>query len=112
MLVGGRRNQNLLSPRGWTPRLLLSLVRGEDGRILPHLVEGLAACLGILRHRRMCVDFISKATKKLAARYDRLSQLARGIAEDAPLAAVRLLHVCGVSQFGHVIAVVPPIIIR
>jgi hypothetical protein len=28
----------------------LSLPRGEDGRILPHLVVGLEACLGIPRH--------------------------------------------------------------
>ncbi len=31
----------------------LTLPRGEDGRILPHLMEGLEACLGIPRRRRM-----------------------------------------------------------
>jgi hypothetical protein len=72
----------------------LQLPRGDDGRILPHLVEGLEACLGTPRHRRMCVDFITQAMRKAAARHDRLLLLVRDIAEDAPLTALRLLQVC------------------
>jgi hypothetical protein len=90
----------------------LEFPRGDDGNILPHIVEGLEACMGIPRHRRMCVDFISRDTRKPAARHDRLLLLVRGIAEEAPLTALRLLHVCGVNMFGHVISVVPPAIIR
>ncbi len=37
----------------------LCLPPGEDGAILPHLVHGLEECLGIPRHRLMCVEFIS-----------------------------------------------------
>ena len=37
----------------------LVLPRDEEGKILPHLVQGPAAFLGIPRHRRLCVDFIS-----------------------------------------------------
>ena len=88
------------------------LPRGEDGVILPHIVEGLEACLGIPRHPHMCVDFISRAMLKSAARHDRLLHLAKDIAEEAPLTALRLLQVCGVSRFGHVISTVPPAIIR
>ena len=90
----------------------LTLPRGKDGSILPHLVQGLEACLGIPRHRHMCVDFITKAMRTPAARHDRLLRLARDIAEDATLTALRLLHVCGVNRFGHVISTVPPAIIR
>ena len=90
----------------------LQLPRGDDGRIIPHVVEGLEACLGIPRHRNMCVDFIPKAMRKPAARLDRLLALVKNITEDAPLTALRLLQVCGVSKFGHVISIVPPAIIR
>ena len=60
----------------------------------------------------MCTDFINKALRKLAARHDRLLYLDRDIAEDDPLTALRLLQVCGVNRFGHVIFAVPPAIIR
>jgi len=90
----------------------LTLPRGEDGRILPHLVMGLEAYLGIPRHRRMYTDFISKAMEKHAAKHNRLLQLVRDIAEDEPLTALRLLNVCGVNGYEHGIAAVPPTIIR
>ena len=60
----------------------------------------------------MHVDFISIAMKKPTVRHDRLLQLVMDIAEEAPLMALRLLQVCGVNWFGHVIVVVPPSIIR
>ena len=49
---------------------------------------------------------------KSADRHDRLLHLAKGIADEAPLTALRLLQVCGVSRFGHAISNVPPAIIR
>jgi hypothetical protein len=58
------------------------------------------------------VNFISMAMKKPAVRHDRLLQLVKEIAENAPLTALRLLHVSGVNIFGHVISIVPPAIIR
>ena len=85
----------------------LDLSRGEDGRILPHLVHGLDACLGIPRHMDMCMDFISRAMTKPDARHDRLLRLVMDIAEEAPLTALRLLHVCGVGMFGHLISAGP-----
>jgi hypothetical protein len=60
----------------------------------------------------MCANFIAKAMRKPAARHDRLLLLAKNIAEEAPLTALRLLQVCGVKRFGHVISAVPPAIIR
>ncbi len=90
----------------------LPLPRGDDGRILPHLVHGLEACLGVPRHRLMCANFIAKAMRKPAARHDRLVLLAKDIAEEAPLTALRLLQVCGVIMFGHVFSAAPPAIIR
>ena len=86
----GPAKSELVLPPDVDPETL-QLPRGDDGRILPHRVEGLEACLGIPRHRRMCVDFISKAMRKPAARHDRLLLLVRDIAEDAPLTSLRLL---------------------
>jgi len=51
--------------------------RDEEDKILPHIVQGLAACLGIPRNRRICVNLISKTIKKPAARHDRLLHLVR-----------------------------------
>ncbi len=90
----------------------LPLPRSADGRILPHLVDGLEACLGLPRHRHMCAAFITRAMQKPAARHDRLLQLVTDIAEDAPLTALRLLQVSGVNRFGHVISTVPPNVLR
>ena len=63
----------------------LPLLRGNDGRILPHLVHCLEVGLGIPRHRQMCADFITKAMRKPAARHDRLLLRAKDIAVEAPL---------------------------
>jgi len=60
----------------------------------------------------MCTDFINKAMRKSAARYDRLLNQVKDIAEDDPFTALRLLQVCGVNRFRHVISAVPPAIIR
>jgi hypothetical protein len=107
----GPAKSELALPPGVDAETLTLPRRGEDGRIPPHLVEGLDACLGIPRHRRMCADFISKAMEKPAAKHDRLPQLVSEIVEDAPLTALRLLQVCGVNKCGQVIAAVPPTII-
>jgi len=107
----GPAKSELVLPPDVDPETL-QLPRGDDGRILPHLVEGMEACLGIPRHRRICVDFISKAMRKPAARHDRLLLFVRDIAEDDPLIALRLLHVCGVNRFGQVISILPLAIIR
>ena len=90
----------------------LPFPRNDDGRVLPHLVQGLEACLGIPRHRQMCTDFINKTIRKPATRHGRLLNLVKDIAEDDPLTGLRLLHVCGVNRFGHVISAVLPAIIR
>ncbi len=76
----GPAKYELVVPPGVDPETLI-LPRGEDGKILPHLVQGIEACLGIPRHRHMCVDFITKAMRKPAARHERLLRLTRDIAE-------------------------------
>jgi hypothetical protein len=60
----------------------------------------------------MCTDFINKAMRKPADMHDQLLNLVKDIAEDDPLTGLRLLQVCGVNRFGHVISAVSPAIIR
>ncbi len=107
----GPAKSELALPHGVDPDSL-PLPRGDDGHILPCLVAGLEACLGLPRHRDMCPVFITRAMRKPAARHDRLLRLITDIAEDAPLTALRLLQVSGVNRFGHVISTVPPAVIR
>jgi len=59
----------------------------------------------------MCTDFINKAMRKPAARHDRLLNMVKDIAEDDALTGLRLLQVCEVNRFGHVISAVPSAII-
>ena len=54
----GPAKSELALPPGVDPKTL-PLPQGNDDRILPRRVTGLEACLGIPRHRRMCVDFIT-----------------------------------------------------
>ena len=75
------------------------------------LCTALKICLGLPRHRQMCADFITKAMRKPVARHDRLLRLAKNIVVEAPLTALRLLQLCGVKRFEHVISAVPPAII-
>ena len=61
----------------------------------------------------MCVDFTTKAMRKPATLlHHRLLILVKDIAEKPLLTALRLLQVCGVNLFVHVISSVPPAIIR
>ena len=50
--------------------------------------------------------------KKMGAAHDRLLDLTEEIADEDPFDALRLLHTCGISKFGHVLSVVPPSLAR
>ena len=59
----GPAESELTLPSDVDPETLL-LLRGEDGSILPHLVQGLEACLDVPRHRLMCANFTAKASRR------------------------------------------------
>ena len=44
----------------------------------------------------------------IGVRHDRLLDLVEDIADEDPIAALRLRQVCGVNRFGHLISAVPP----
>ncbi len=105
---------------GWGPRKIelhlpancdhdnLPLPRDESSRLLPELVEGFRACLGVPRHPTNCDSFISAALLPLANRHGALLDLVSDVSEEDPFFALRLLQVCGVTRFGHVLSTVPP----
>jgi hypothetical protein len=41
-----------------------------------------------------------------------LLDLTKEIADEDPFAALRLLHTCGISRFGHVLSAVPPSLVQ
>ena len=105
----GRDKTELSLPPGVSPDDLL-LPRDDQGRLLPHLVDGFEACLGIPRHRDNSQDFIRRALEKVEKKHDGLLQLVEEIAEFDPLAALNLMRASGVTRFGHILSALPPLI--
>jgi len=60
------------------------------------------------RHPLNDLEFISNSLARLGERHDRLLDLIEDVATEDPFASLRLLQVCGVNRFGHIISVVPP----
>ena len=54
--------------------------------------------------------FITAALQDLGAKHDRLLDLEEQISDEDPFAALRLLQVCGVFRFGHVLSAIPPLV--
>jgi hypothetical protein len=76
---------------------------------LPLIVPGFNDCLGVPHHVTNDPEFIAESLHNLEARHDRPLDLVEDVADEDPLAALRLLiQVCGVQPFGHIINGVPP----
>ncbi len=78
-----------------------------SGCIIPHIVPGSSACLGVPRHADNESQFIAAVLENLGHRHDILLDLVVLVADEDPFAALRLLQVCGVQRFGHIISAVP-----
>jgi hypothetical protein len=103
----GPKNGELVLPTGCDPGHLL-LPCNPRGEPLPNIVQGFEACLGLPRHPTNNEDFIINALQQVALRHDNLLELVRGVSEEDPFATLRLLQVCGVNRFGHILSAVPP----
>ena len=57
-----------------------------------------------------CSRIYHLCTQKMGGggKHDRLLDLVEEVSEEDPFAALRLLRVCGVNRFGHVLIAVPP----
>jgi len=75
---------------------------------LPYIVPVFGACLGVPRHVANDPKFNASSLQSLGVRHDRLLDLAESVVDEDPFAALRLLQVCGVQRFGHIISAVPP----
>ena len=81
----------------------------NPGVAAPHVVSGFSSCLVVPRRFSNDNVFITEALHDFGVKQDRIMDLAEEISEeDDPFAALRLLHVCGVTRFGHVLNAVPP----
>ena len=74
----------------------------------PHVVSGFKLCLGVPRHHTNDQVFITAALHDFGVKHDRLLDLVEEVSDEDPFAALRLLEVCGVSMFGHMLCAVPP----
>ncbi len=75
---------------------------------LPHVAPCFSSCLGVLRQAANDPNFITSAFDNIVTCHDRLLDLVDDFAEENSFVALRLLHVCGVQRFGHIINDVPP----
>jgi len=103
---GPRRTEHQL-PAGCDPDIL-PLPLDNSGRLLRDIVPGFKACLGVPRHPSNCDAFIKDALLPLAQRHDNLLDLVNKVFDEDPFATLRLLQVCGVNKFGHVLSTDPP----
>ena len=77
-------------------------------------MEGFSSCFGVPRHQAFISTLtqhdptlIPMALRDLGNIHDRLLDIFEDVAEEVPFVALRLLHVCCVSHFGHIISAVP-----
>eukprot|EP00873_Tetraselmis_striata_P036234 jgi/Tetstr1/456498/TSEL_043221.t1 len=83
--------------------------RARDPAVLPHLVTGFRRCLGVPRHRKLDPTFVRDALRRPAARQDAILLMAREIADAGHIhASLRLVQVCGVKRFAHLLRGLPP----
>ena len=72
------------------------------------VVTGFKACLGVPKHPTNHDSFIAEALLPVAGRHNNLLDLFYAVSDEAPFAPLRLLQVCGVNIFGHILSAVPP----
>jgi len=79
----------------------------DPGVAAPRVIQGFSTCLGVPRHIDNKHAFIIDALTAIGAKHDRLLNLSEEISDDTPFATLRLLQVCGITRFGHVLSAVP-----
>jgi hypothetical protein len=52
-------------------------------------------------------DFILDALRQVAVHHNNLLELVGDVSEENPFAALRLLQLCMVNRFGHILSTVP-----
>jgi hypothetical protein len=65
------------------------------------------ACIRVPRHPTCDENFITIALKPVALRHDSLLELVANVSAEDPLAALRLLQVCGINRYGQILSAVP-----
>jgi hypothetical protein len=86
----------------------LPLPRDHSGTPLPDAVIGFKACLGVPRHTTNNDFIIAEALRPVPRRHDNLLDLVYVVFDEDPFVALRLLQVCSLNRFGHILSTVPP----
>ncbi len=76
------------------------------------MITSFTSCPVVSRHAFNDFVFFNSALTNIGIRQDRLMDLVEDVADEDPFAALRLLQVCGVQCFGHIITSVPPPLVR
>jgi len=71
-------------------------------------VHGFSSCLRVPRQTLNDPGFITVALVSIGVRHDRLLYLVEDVVDKDLIAALRLLHVCRIQRFGHIISYVHP----
>ena len=103
----GPKKAELVLPTDCDPEKL-PIPRNPRGEPLPDIVHGFKACLGIPRHPANDVEFILAALQQIADHQDNLLELVGDVSEEYPFVALRLLQVCAVNRFEHILSAGPP----
>ena len=107
----GPKKTELVLPLNCDPDSL-PLLRDPANHPLPDIVLGFMACLGVPRHPTCDEKFITAALEPVALPHDSLLELAADVSDEDPLAALRLLQVCGINTFGHILSAVLSLVTR
>ena len=78
------------------------------GEGLPHIVVVFTAWHGVPRHASNDLELTVASLECLGVSHDRLLELVDAVADEDPLAALRLLQVCKIYCFDHIMSSVPP----
>jgi hypothetical protein len=73
----------------------------------PQVVDGFKSCMGVPKRFQNDLEFVHNFLQAMGSAHDRLLDLTEEIADENPFVALRLLHTCGISRFGHVLSAVP-----
>ena len=103
----GPKKTELVLPTDCDPEEL-PISRNPRGEPLSDIVHGFKACMWVPRHPANDVELILEALQQVANRHDNLLELFGDVSEEDPFAALRLIQVCAVNRFGHILSAVPP----
>jgi hypothetical protein len=98
----GPRKSELILPKYYDMKRF-PYPHDSPGTHAPCVVRGFVACLGVPRHFTNDQELITSALGNMGEKHDRLLDLVKEVYEEDPFAVLKLLQVCGVIRFCHIL---------